>query len=45
MSKVPHAGEDHGNAVFVGGSDDFFVLDRTAGLDDRFGAAFGGFVV
>ena len=44
MSKVSHAGEDHRDAMFVGGSDDFVVLDRAAGLDDGFGAGVGRFV-
>ena len=44
VSKMPHAGEDHGDAMFVGGGDDFFVFDRAAGLDNRLGAAVGGFI-
>ena len=44
MPKVSHAGEDHGDAMFVGRGDDFVVLDRAAGLDDRFGAGVGRFV-
>ena len=34
MLEVAHAGEEHGHAVFVGGSDGFFVPDGAAGLDD-----------
>ena len=34
VAEVAHAGEDHGDAVFVGGGDDFFVAHRAAGLDD-----------
>jgi hypothetical protein len=34
MAKVPHAGEDHRDAVFVGGGGDFVVFNQTAGLDD-----------
>src|SRR5262249_49506750 len=35
VSKMPHASEDHRQLVLVGGGDDFFVLDRAAGLDPR----------
>ena len=41
---MPHPGEDHRDAMLVGGSNNFVVLDRAAGLDDRFGATVGGFV-
>ena len=34
MPEVAHAGEDHGDAAFVGGGDDFGVADGAAGLDD-----------
>ena len=44
MPKVSHAGENHRDAMLVGGGDDFVVFDRAAGLDDRFGAGIGGFV-
>lgn len=30
MSKVPHAGEDHRDAMFAGGGDDFVVHDSYA---------------
>jgi hypothetical protein len=33
MPEVPHAGEDHGDAVLVGGLDHFFVAERSAGLN------------
>ena len=35
MPEVPHAGEDHRQAVLVAGGDDLVVLHRAAGLDDR----------
>ena len=34
MPEVAHAGEDHGNAMFVGGGDDFIIAHRTARLND-----------
>jgi len=34
VPEEPAAGEDHGQAVFVGGLDDLLVADRAAGLDD-----------
>jgi hypothetical protein len=39
MAKMSHAGEDHRDAMFVGGGEDFVVVNQTAGLDDRLGAA------
>lgn len=44
MFEVPHSGEDHRDAVLVGGLDDFLVPDGTAGLNHRCDAMFGGFV-
>ena len=41
MLEVAHAGEEHGHAVFVGGSDGFFVPDGAAGLDDGGNAGSG----
>ena len=35
VSEVAHAGIDQGDAVLVGGGDDFFVAHRSAGLDHR----------
>ena len=40
MPEMPDAGEHHGDAVIVGGLDDFVVAHRTAGLDHRGGAGF-----
>src|SRR5260370_507665 len=40
MPEMPDAGEHHGDAVIVGGLDDFIVAHRTAGLDHRGGAGF-----
>ena len=44
MPKVPSAREDHRHAVLVAGGDDFFVVFRSAGLNDRGDAGFRGFV-
>src|SRR5208337_3555486 len=41
MAEVADAGEDHGHAQPVGGSDDFLILDRAAGLDDGGGSGLG----
>ena len=41
VPEVAHAGEDHGQAGFVGGRDHLVVAHRAAGLDDRGGAGFG----
>ena len=38
MPEMPHAGEHHGDAVIVGGLDDFIVTYRTARLDHGGGA-------
>ena len=40
VTEVAEAGEDHGDALFVGGRDDFRVAHRAAGLDHRGGAGF-----
>ena len=37
---MPHAGEDHGHAMLVGGGDDFGIPHRTARLDQRGHASF-----
>ena len=42
MSEVTVTGEDHGHVGGVGGSDDFFVADRAAGLDAGGGASIDG---
>ena len=42
MLEVAHAGQRHGDAMFVAGGDDFVVADGTAGLDDEFRAHFVG---
>src|SRR5690606_4666516 len=34
VPEMPDAGEHHGDAVGVGGGDDFVVAHRAAGLDD-----------
>jgi hypothetical protein len=41
VAEVAGAGKDHGQAMFVGGGDDFLVAHRTARLDDRFGTGRG----
>src|SRR5699024_3848772 len=41
MPEVADAGEDHGDAVLVGGGDDFAVAHRTARLDHRLDAGRG----
>jgi hypothetical protein len=41
VPEVTGAGKDHGQAMFVGGGDDFFVAHRTARLDDGLGTGFG----
>ena len=35
MTEMAHAGEGHGDAVFVGGGSDFLVAHAAARLDDR----------
>ena len=35
VPEVPGSGEDHGDAVLVGGGDDLLVAHGTTGLDDR----------
>jgi len=32
--KMPHSRKDHGDLVFVSGSDNFLVPERTPGLDN-----------
>src|SRR5262245_32696474 len=44
VSEMPHASEDHRDAMLVGGSDNLFVFNRAARLDDRFGTGLGRFV-
>ena len=44
MTEMAGAGNDHGDTMFVGGGDNFFVAHRAAGLDDGFGAGFGEYV-
>src|SRR5690554_5057787 len=39
---MAHAGEDHGDAVLVGGVDDFLVTHGTAGLNHGGNTGFGG---
>ena len=41
MTEVAEAGEDHGDALLVGGGDDFGVAHRAARLDDGGGAGLG----
>ncbi len=43
MQEVAKAGKDHGEAETVAGGDDVVVANGTAGLDEGFGAGFGGF--
>jgi hypothetical protein len=38
---MPHAGEDHGKASFIGGGNDLVVAHRTTGLNDCSGPCFG----
>ena len=42
VPEVPDAGKHHRHAVLVGGSDDLRIAQRTAGLDYRRNAVFGG---
>jgi len=42
VTEVPGAGEDHGDAVLVGGGDDLLVSHGTSGLDDRGGTGGDG---
>ncbi len=35
MPEVPHAGEEHRHAMFIGRGDDLGILNRTPGLNDR----------
>ena len=42
MQEVAHPREHHGKAHFVGGPDHLVIAQRTAGLDDRGRAGFGG---
>jgi hypothetical protein len=32
---MPHAGEDHGQASFIGGGNHLIIAHRSAGLNDR----------
>jgi len=41
---MPHAGEDHGHAMFVSGSDHFFITHGTAGFDDGRDTRFGSLI-
>ena len=34
MAEVAHIGEDHRDAVLIGGGNHLFVANRTAGLND-----------
>ena len=43
MSKMPHACEDHGQAIFVSGFDGLLVTDRATGLDDGLDSCFSDF--
>jgi len=42
MPEMPHTSQDHGNAMFVRGSNHFVVAHRAAGLNHGFDAKFGG---
>jgi hypothetical protein len=42
MPKMPHAGEDHGEASFIGGGNYFVITHGTAGLNDRRCPRLGG---
>lgn len=44
VPKVAHAGEDHGDVVFVGGGNDFLVAHGAAGLNHRGDTGFTGIV-
>lgn len=41
-AEMPNTGKYHRNAVFVGGGNHFGIAHRTAGLDHRLDAGFGG---
>jgi hypothetical protein len=41
MPKMPHAGEDHGEASFIGGGNDFVVPHRSTRLNHSGGSCFG----
>ena len=41
MAEMTHAGEYHGDAMFVGCRDDFRIAARAARLDDGFDSEFG----
>ena len=42
MAEMAHAGEDHGDAVLIGGVNHFLVAHGPAGLDDRGDTGLGG---
>lgn len=42
VPEVAHVGEDHRNAVLIGGLDDLFIADTAARLDDGGDTGFGG---
>ena len=44
MPEVPHACEDHRDAVFVAGCDDFVVIFRAARLNGGFDSGLGSSV-
>ena len=44
MLEMANSRKDHRQTVFVCRRDNFFVSDRTAGLNDRRNAVFRGFV-
>src|SRR5512133_878839 len=44
MLKMPHAGENHGQAVLVCRRNHFFITHRPAGLNDGSDAVFCGFI-
>lgn len=44
VSKMSHTGKYHGNAMLIGGFDDFFITHRATGLDNALNASVGGVV-
>lgn len=40
MAEVPYSGENHGKSGVIGGANYFFILHRTARLNDSGGASF-----
>jgi len=43
MSEMAHAGEDHGDAIFITGINGILIFLGTAGLDNGFNPCLGSF--